>query len=230
MSGDSFISNKREANSEGKMQELPQISAMDLGALLCSRVCHDIISPVGAIANGLELLDENSDKETHELAMNLIKSSAANASARLQFARIAFGAAGSSGANIDTGDAETVAKYYYANDAKTAMNWHGERVLLPKNQVKLLLNMLLVAGSAIPRGGQLQARIENSNSELRLSVSASGKAARVPSVFRQLLEGNFSEALDAHAIQPFYTLKLAEAADMRLSATVVDEQVIIEAA
>jgi histidine phosphotransferase ChpT len=212
------------------MQELPQISAMDLGALLCSRVCHDIISPVGAIANGLELLDENADEETHELAMNLIKSSAANASARLQFARIAFGAAGSSGANIDTGDAETVARYYYANDAKTAMDWQGERVLLPKNQVKLLLNMLLVAGSSIPRGGQLQARIENSNSDLRLSVSASGKAARVPSVFRQLLDGGFAEALDAHAIQPFYTLKLAEAAGMRLSASVVDEQVIIEAA
>ncbi len=76
------------------MPALPEISALDLSALLCSRVCHDIISPVGAVANGLELLDEDVDEETREIAMGLIRSSTANASARLQFARIAFGAAG----------------------------------------------------------------------------------------------------------------------------------------
>src|ERR1700693_4046850 len=83
------------------------IEALDLAALLCSRVCHDLISPVGAIVNGLEVMDEDKDEETKVFALDLIKKSATTASAKLQFCRIAFGAAGSAGAQIDLGDAET---------------------------------------------------------------------------------------------------------------------------
>ena len=105
------------------MPALPEISAMDLGALLCSRVCHDIISPVGAIANGLELLDEDgTDEDTKEIAMGLIRSSAVNASSKLQFARIAFGAAGSAGADIDTGDAQNVAQGYFDTEIAPLIN------------------------------------------------------------------------------------------------------------
>ncbi|EEY08281.1 conserved hypothetical protein [Brucella pinnipedialis M163/99/10] len=132
------------------------LSALDLGALLCSRICHDIISPVGAINNGLELLEEGGADED---AMALIKSSARNASARLQFARIAFGAAGSAGVQIDTGDAQNVATEYFRNE-KPEFTWEGARVLLPKNKVKLLLNMLLIGNGAIPRGGSLAVRLE----------------------------------------------------------------------
>jgi histidine phosphotransferase ChpT len=211
------------------MQQIPQISTMDLGALLCSRVCHDIISPVGAIANGLELLDEGSDSETRELAMSLIRSSAANASARLQFARIAFGAAGSASANIDTGEAEQVARGYFANDAKTQLEWRGERLLLPKNKVKLLLNLILTGVAAIPRGGQILATIENAPDRLGLIVTASGKAARVPPKFRDMLGGSFSESLDAHAVQPLYTLMLAKAAEMTIAANINEENVMLSA-
>src|SRR4051812_46031134 len=123
------------------MAELFSLSAPDLAALLCSRVCHDIISPVGAINNGLELLDEGGADED---AMRLIRQSAKNASARLQFARIAFGAAGSAGMMIDTGDAEAVAIAFLKNE-KPELVWKGTRALLPKNKVKLLLNLLLVA-------------------------------------------------------------------------------------
>jgi len=79
------------------------LGALDLAALLCSRVCHDLISPVGAIVNGLEVLDEDKDEETRTFALDLIKKSAHVASAKLQFCRLAFGAAGSAGAQIDTG-------------------------------------------------------------------------------------------------------------------------------
>jgi histidine phosphotransferase ChpT len=82
------------------------LGALDLAALLCSRVCHDLISPVGAIVNGIEVLEEDKDEETRTFALDLIKKSARNASARLQFCRLAFGAAGSAGSQIDTGDAE----------------------------------------------------------------------------------------------------------------------------
>ena len=85
------------------------IGALDLAALLCSRVCHDLISPVGAIVNGLEVMEEDKDEETKVFALDLIKKSAKQASAKLQFCRLAFGAAGSAGAQIDLGDAEKVA-------------------------------------------------------------------------------------------------------------------------
>ena len=91
----------------------PAIDALDLAALLCSRVCHDLISPVGAIVNGLEVMEEDKDEETKTFALDLIKKSARTASARLQFCRIAFGAAGSAGAQIDLGDAENVARGFH---------------------------------------------------------------------------------------------------------------------
>ena len=77
------------------------LDALDLAALLCSRVCHDLSSPAGAIVNGLEVLeDKASDEETKTFALDLIKKSAKTASARLQFCRLAFGAAGSAGATV----------------------------------------------------------------------------------------------------------------------------------
>jgi histidine phosphotransferase ChpT len=212
------------------MPSLPEISALDLGALLCSRICHDIISPVGAIANGLELLDEDTDAETSEIAMGLIRSSAKNASARLQFSRIAFGAAGSAGSDIDTGDAQNVAQGYFANEKKTTLEWHGERALMPKNKVKFLLNMLLVALGAIPRGGEVVSSFENPNGETTFKIVATGKNARVPPVFLDFLNGTFTENLDAHAVQPLYTLKLAEAAGLKVSVNLEGESVIFTAA
>jgi histidine phosphotransferase ChpT len=105
------------------MADLFTLSAVDLAALLCSRICHDIISPVGAINNGLELLDEGGADVD---AMNLIRTSARNASARLQFARIAFGAAGSAGMLIDSGDAEAVTTAFLRNE-KPELVWDGRR-------------------------------------------------------------------------------------------------------
>src|SRR5262244_1038334 len=130
------------------------IEALDLAALLCSRVCHDLISPVGAIVNGLEVLEDDNDESTKTFALDLIKKSARQASARLQFCRLAFGAAGSAGAQIDLGDAESVARGFLEDD-KTNIAWNLPRLLLPKNRVKLLLNMLIIAAQTIPRGGTL---------------------------------------------------------------------------
>ena len=92
------------------------LEPLDLAALLCSRVCHDVISPVGAIVNGLEVLDDEKDESMREFAHDLIRKSAKQASARLQFARIAFGAAGSAGSSIDLGDAEQVARGFIQDD------------------------------------------------------------------------------------------------------------------
>ena len=108
------------------------LDSLDLAALLCSRVCHDVISPVGAIVNGLEVLEDENDPAMHDFALDLIRKSARQASARLQFARLAFGAAGSADASIDLGDAEQVARGMFQDD-KITLTWSSPSALLPKN-------------------------------------------------------------------------------------------------
>src|SRR5262252_1124528 len=107
------------------------LEALDLAALLCSRVCHDLISPAGAIVNGLEVLEESKDEETRTFALELIKKSARTASARLQFCRLAFGAAGSASAQVDLSDAENVARGFI-EDEKVKLSWNLPSTLLPK--------------------------------------------------------------------------------------------------
>jgi histidine phosphotransferase ChpT len=130
-----------------------KLSDLDLAALLCSRVCHDVISPVGAIANGLELMDDpETDAAMRATALDMVRSSAKTATAKLKFCRIAFGASGSAGAHIDLGEAAEVARDFVGNE-KIKLDWQAPRENRPKAEVKLLLNMLLLAMAGIPRGG-----------------------------------------------------------------------------
>jgi histidine phosphotransferase ChpT len=208
------------------MSDIFTLSAPDLAALLCSRVCHDIISPVGAINNGLELLDEGGSDED---AMRLIKQSAANASARLQFARIAFGAAGSAGMLIDTGDAESVAQAFIRNE-KPDLEWKGARWLLPKNKVKLLLNLLLTANGCIPRGGRLAVEISGTDQAPSFTLTAAGPMLRVPPKFLELHGGNRpDEPIDAHSVQPYYTLLLAREAGMSIGIRASADEIVLSA-
>jgi len=203
------------------------IGALDLAALLCSRVCHDLISPVGAIVNGLEVLDEDKDEETKVFALDLIKKSAQQASAKLQFCRLAFGAAGSAGAQIDLGDAEKVARGLLGDD-RTTIVWNLPRELLPKNRVKLLLNMLLIAVSTIPRGGTITVDpAEGGGKGFRLT--SSGLNARLAEATAGLLVGSPAHPVDAHAIQPLYTGILARDCGLTVSAAAERETVVVTA-
>ena len=205
------------------------IEALDLAALLCSRVCHDLISPVGAIVNGLEVLEEAKDEETKTFALDLIKKSARNASAKLQFCRIAFGAAGSAGAQIDLGDAETITRGFFEDD-KTKLAWNLPRALLAKNRVKLLLNLLLVAGQTIPRGGRLTVDPIGAGDSMGFKVSAAGVNAKVPPAVAALLAGDAGgTALDAHRIQPFYAGLLAKACGLKATIAMEGDAVVVAA-
>jgi histidine phosphotransferase ChpT len=200
------------------------IGALDLAALLCSRVCHDLISPVGAIVNGLEVLDEDKDEETKTFALDLIKKSAQQASAKLQFCRLAFGAAGSAGAQIELGDAEKVARGLI-EDGKTTIVWNLLREFVPKNRAKLLLNMLMVAVGTIPRGGVLT--VDPAEGGYR--VAATGLNARLSPVTAELLAGSPAHPVDAHAIQPVYTGILARDCGLTVSAAVEGDAVVVAA-
>ncbi len=199
------------------MTAVTSLDALDLAALLCSRVCHDLISPAGAIVNGLEVLEESKDEETKTFALDLIRKSARTASARLQFCRIAFGAAGSAGAQIDLGDAETVARGLI-EDEKVKLAWNLPRALLPKNRVKLLLNMLLVATQTIPRGGVLAVDGSGEAENMTFKITSRGLNARIPQAVPGLVAGcPEGGSVDAHAIQPFYAGLLARNCGLNLS-------------
>ena len=205
------------------------IGALDLAALLCSRVCHDLISPVGAIVNGIEVMEEDKDEETKTFALELIKKSAYQASAKLQFCRLAFGAAGSVGAQIDLGDAEKVARGMF-EDNKTKLVWNLPRQFAAKNRVKLLLNMLMIGAASIPRGGTLTVdSIPGTQSETGFVVTAAGLNARLSPVTSELLAGNPAHTVDAHAIQPLYTGILARDCGLALAAGSEDARVILTA-
>ena len=194
------------------------IGALDLAALLCSRVCHDLISPVGAIVNGIEVMEEDKNEETKTFALDLIKKSAYQASAKLQFCRLAFGAAGSAGAEIDLGDAEKTARGLF-EDGKTTLVWNLPRRLLAKNRVKLLLNMLLIAASTVSRGGTLTVDpVSGRDGIAGFVVTASGLNAKLNPVVAELLAGNSAHPVDAHAIQPLYAGILASDCGLVLSA------------
>jgi histidine phosphotransferase ChpT len=208
------------------MADIFTLTPSELAALLCSRICHDVISPVGALNNGLELLDEPGAEAD---ALALIKVSARNASARLQFARIAFGAAGSAGSQIDSGDAEQVATAFMANE-KSTLIWKGQRAYFPKAVIKLILNMILIANGSVPRGGTLDVELPSAENDNALVVKAAGPMIRVSDKFIQLHNNQpLDEAIDAHAVQYYYTLLLAREAKMALSVNVNSERVLMTA-
>ncbi len=208
---------------------LVTLEPLELAALLCSRVCHDVISPVGAIVNGLEVLEDEKDESMREFAHDLIRKSARQASARLQFARIAFGAAGSAGAAIDLGDAVVIAKGFIEDD-RIKLEMDAPRVLLPKNQVKLLLNLLMTATSTIPRGGVVHAKIEITGEQGQFHIRTKGPSARIPTHVEGLLKGESDTgSIDAHAIQPYYAGLIAKAAGMTVSLALDGDEVTISA-
>jgi histidine phosphotransferase ChpT len=208
------------------MIDRPRLSDLDLGALLCSRVCHDIISPAGAIANALELYDDpDMDAETRATALDMVRNSARTATARLKFCRIAFGAAGSAGAHIDLSEAGETAKAFMG-DEKAKLDWQAPRENRPKQQVKLLLNMLLMAMAGVPRGGVVTVTVAGDT----LTVRAKGDRARVPEPMAEVLAGKTAlETLDARLVQPYYAQLLAEAAGLDLAMAMDGEDVLVTA-
>ena len=206
------------------------LDPLDLCALICSRVCHDLISPSGAIVNGLEVLEDAQDEETKTFALDLIKKSAIRVSARLQFCRLAFGASGSSGAQIDLGDAEKVARGAL-EDEKVKLVWSLPRLLLPKNRVKLVLNLLVLAGQTIPRGGSLTVDPVGEGEAMGFRIETRGLNVRLPAALPPLVAGTPADAaLDAHAIQPFYAGMLARACGLDVGFVATGESVVITAA
>ncbi|WP_175869296.1 histidine phosphotransferase ChpT [Bartonella gabonensis] len=201
------------------------LKPMDLAALLCSRICHDLISPVGAIQNAMELYDDGGAEEE---AFQLVRLSVASASARLQFARLAFGFSGASGGQIDTRAAEQVAQQYMRQE-KATLKWQASSLLLQKDEVKLLLNLLLIANATASRGGEIVVMIVQEGNKRSFRFEIFGQTLRIPPHFLAFYHGEVKEEpIDAHVIQFYYTMLLAHMTEMKINIDEKDRCIVLE--
>ena len=150
------------------------MNAIELASLLCSRLCHDLLSPVGALNNGIELLSDEQDPEMRERCLELLAESARASANKLKFFRLAFGAAGGFGDEIDTREARTALEGLYGPDKHIELGWMVAGDKLPKGAVKLLLNLAMIAGDALVRGGRLDVGAERQDGALELVIRAQG--------------------------------------------------------
>ncbi len=156
---------------------------LDLAALLSSRLCHDLVGPVGAIGNGLEVMQDDDDPAMRDQAIELLGLSVGQALGRLKFYRMAFGASAGAGAGISLLDARQVARDFL-DGGRVTLDWPDDSVTVDggigKPAVKLLMNMVLLGSEALPRGGDLAVTVARNGDGSRLAVSASGDGARLP--------------------------------------------------
>ena len=139
----------------------------EFASLLCSRLCHDLLSPVGALNNGIELLADETDPEMRARCMELLAESARTSANKLKFFRLAFGAAGGFGEMVDTREAQAAIEGLHGPDGKVKIGWMVATPALPKVALKVLLNLSLIAGDALVRGGQLDIGAEGGEIVIR---------------------------------------------------------------
>ena len=160
---------------------------LDLAALLCSRLCHDLINPIGALNNGIEVLSEEDDEAMRAQALELVSYSAGEAVRRLQFYRLAFGSSGGRSNSLALGDARKVALGLLSS-GRITLDWPetglGQDAELNRIALRLLLNLVLVAVEALARGGTIGVRFEGTGAVADLVVTAEGDRAALNDVLR----------------------------------------------
>lgn len=191
---------------------------IEFAALLVSRVCHDLVSPVGAVVNGLEVLEDERDAAMRADALKLVVSSAEQAAARLQFARIAFGAAGSAGAELDLTEVGRIVKGL-VQGGKVSVDWQAAPVNWPKDWAKLLMNATLLGVDSLPRGGQVVVETSSDPAAPSFKVRATGQNARLLEEVEKAARGKSIVPIDGRSIQPLLVHKLARLLNAGLTLT-----------
>jgi len=163
------------------------MNPVDLASLLCSRLCHDLMSPVGALNNGIELLADEDDPDMREKCLELLEDSARASANKLKFFRLAFGAAGGFGEEIDTAEAQGALEGVFGPERRIELGWVVSESKLPKGAVKLLLNLALLAGDALVRGGRLDVGAESTDEVVELVIRAEGQRILLDPVLRETL-------------------------------------------
>ena len=164
-------------------------AAIDFASLLCSRLCHDLLSPVGALNNGLELLADEHDPEMRARCLDLLNESARASANKLKFFRLAFGAAGGFGDSVDAREAKVAIEGMLGESGRNEIGWIVEPATLSKPAIKVLLNLALIAGDALVRGGRLDIGAERTANGTEMVVRAEGPRLVLDAELRQALEG-----------------------------------------
>lgn len=199
------------------------VSAADLAALLAARLCHDLVSPISAVGNAISVLEDPDAEDMHADAMELVKGSARQAWAKLEFSRLAFGAGGSAPGSLEAHEVRRVADDMFAA-SKSSLEWRLNVSSFEKSVARTLLNLILLGVEALPRGGVVT--IEAAADGERLRVMCEGKRARLAPGVADALEGRAPEnGYDARSIQPYYAGLLAREAGGRASARLDGERV-----
>jgi histidine phosphotransferase ChpT len=196
------------------------MNAIDLASLLCSRLCHDLLSPVGALNNGLELMADEQDPEMRERCLELLNESAKASASKLKFFRLAFGAGGGFGEMVDTREAHMALAGLYGAEKQLELGWMVSDDALPKGAVKLLLNLALIAGDALVRGGRLDVGAEQANGSLEIVIRGEGPRILLDPVLRETLaKGGSNGTVEPRAAGAWLAHALAAEAggEIRLS-------------
>ena len=169
------------------------MNAVELASLLCSRLCHDLLSPVGALNNGIELLADEQDPDMRERCLELLAESARASANKLKFFRLAFGAGGGFGDEIDTREARTALEGLYGADKRIELGWMVGDDKLSKGAVKLLLNLAMIAGDALVRGGRLDVGAERRDGALEMVIRAEGPRILLDPKLRETIAKGHSD-------------------------------------
>jgi histidine phosphotransferase ChpT len=200
---------------------------IEFSALMVSRVCHDLVGPLGAVVNGLEVLEDENDAAMRDDAIKLVTSSANQALARIQFMRIAFGAAGSAGAELDLGEIGRLIQGLLEG-GKIKLEWNVPHAYWGKDWAKLLMNASLLGADSLPRGGVVTVTAGADAQAPTFKVVATGLNARVAEDVVRALKGEpLENPVDARGIQPQLTYRLAQAVKTGLSVAVREGSVEI---
>ncbi|MFM7377086.1 MAG: histidine phosphotransferase family protein [Erythrobacter sp.] len=168
------------------------ISQTDLAAMLCSRLCHDMLSPVGALANGLELLAEEKDPQMRAQVVDLLEQSAKTSTDKLKFFRLAFGAAGGFGEAIPVDEAKAVIDALAGDAKKVEVLWAITEPSLPKPAVKVLLNLAQIALDALVRGGTLDIGAERREGAVEIVARARAERIAFDETIGRALQGELA--------------------------------------
>ena len=165
-------------------------AALDLASLLCSRLCHDMLSPVGALSNGLELLRDERDPEMRKRCMELLEQSAKASADKLKFFRLAFGAAGGFGQMVSVSEARELITALIGDSGRITLDWKVPSEELPKAAVKTLLNLAAIGLEALVRGGTLEVGAEMTGDASEIVIRAAGPRIAFDETIGQALDGS----------------------------------------
>ena len=205
------------------------MNEIEFSALMVSRVCHDLVGPLGAVVNGLEVLEDETDASMRDDAIKLVTSSANQALARIQFMRIAFGAAGSAGAELDLGEIGRLIQGLLEG-GKVKLDWNVPHAYWGKDWAKLLMNATLLGADCLPRGGMVKVDGGSDPQSPSFKIIATGMNARVTEEVDKSIRGEAQPgALDARGIQPFLTHRLSRTVNAGLAIALKDGSVELTA-